>query len=76
MIPIEGLAYKICTEADHDTEDYLYSYGEYIGDNERGLSKYLAELPEEEIVPGTGDYMEKEAAPVTEGTEILPSASS
>ncbi len=49
LLPIEGLSYKICTEADLETEDYLYSYGEYIGDNERGLSKYLASLPQEEI---------------------------
>ena len=43
---------------------------------EVAIESLKAVLPEEEIVPGTGDYMEKEAAPVTEGTEILPSASS
>ena len=49
LLPVEGLAYDICMNADLGSEDYLYSYGEYIGDNERGLSRYLAELPEEEI---------------------------
>ena len=49
LLPVEGLSYKICMEADLGTEDYLYSYGEYIGDNERGLSKYLSSLPQEEI---------------------------
>ncbi len=49
LLPVEGLAYDICMNADLGKEDYLYYYGEYIGDNERGLSKYLAELPEEEI---------------------------
>lgn len=49
LLPLEGTIYKICTEADLTSEDYLYSYGEYIGDNERGLSRYLAGLPDEEI---------------------------
>ncbi len=49
LLPIEGLSYRICTEADLNSEYYLYSYGEYIGENERGLSKYLASLPQEEI---------------------------
>ncbi|WP_287886504.1 aminopeptidase [Eubacterium sp.] len=49
LIPSENPAYKICMEADLTTEDYLYDYGEYIGDNERGISAYLAKQSQEKI---------------------------
>ena len=49
LVPSEGLAYRICMNADLNGEEYLYEYGEYIGENERGLSKYLASLSDEEI---------------------------
>ncbi|SEG38429.1 Thermophilic metalloprotease (M29) [Eubacterium ruminantium] len=49
LLPVYGLSAKICMEADLGSEDYLYEYGEYIGENEIGLAKYLAKLPEEKI---------------------------
>lgn len=50
---------KIVMEADLSEEDYLYRYGTYIGENERGIRAFLAKLPLEEI--------EKMARTFTEG---------
>ncbi len=40
---------RIIAEADLSNTDYLYDYGEYIGDNEIKVSGYLASLSEEKI---------------------------
>ncbi|MBP5297625.1 MAG: aminopeptidase [Lachnospiraceae bacterium] len=39
---------NILMEADLNTTDYLYRYGEYISDNEVEISKFIATLTEEE----------------------------
>ena len=36
-------------QSDLMTPDYLYAYGEYIGENELRMAQYLAKLPEEKI---------------------------
>ncbi len=45
----DNVAEKIVREANLDTEDYLYMYGEYISDNELRLCKYMNTLDEETI---------------------------
>ncbi len=40
---------RIIDSADLNNTDYLYDYGEYIGDNEIRMSEYLASLSEDEI---------------------------
>lgn len=42
---------------------------------EVAIESLKAVLPEEEIVPGTGEYMEKDVSPAPEASEILPSVS-
>lgn len=45
----ESFAYDIIMQSDLMTPDYLYAYGEYIGENELRMAQYLAKLPEEKI---------------------------
>jgi len=40
---------NIVENADFSTPDYLYNYGEYIGDNERKMLAYVSDLPQETI---------------------------
>jgi len=47
--PVFDFATKIVMNADLNKEDYLYSYGEYVSDNERKTAAYFAQLPEETI---------------------------
>lgn len=47
--PTLSFAVDIIMNSDLTDTSYLYSYGEYIGDNEIQTSKYLASLSEEEI---------------------------
>ena len=42
-------AKDIVCNADLSTPDYLYGYGEYISENEKKMSAYMASLPEETI---------------------------
>lgn len=42
-------ATRIIMDLDLDNPDYLYTYGEYITDNEIKLSSYLASLPDDKI---------------------------
>ena len=42
---------------------------------EVAIESLKAVLPEEEIVPGTGTYLEKDVAPATETSELMPSVS-
>lgn len=60
--PELSFARDIICGADLKDPRYLYSFGEYITENELGISRFLAELPQEEI-----DAM---AATFTEGYRI------
>ena len=44
-----SFAADIIEHADLDTDDYLYSFGEYITENELGTAHYLRTLPEETL---------------------------
>lgn len=44
-----SFAADIIEHADLDTDDYLYSFGEYITENELGTAHYLQTLPEETL---------------------------
>ena len=46
---VNPFAYDIIMQSDLMTPDYLYAYGEYIGENELRMAQYLAKLPEEKI---------------------------
>ena len=49
FVPEKGLAYDIVMNSDLNDPKYLYSYGEYITEDEIKLSRYLAGLSEEKI---------------------------
>ena len=55
-------ATKIVMESDLSDPSYLYSYGEYITENEEKMSRFLAKLPQESI--------QKMADTFTEGYRI------
>ena len=44
-----SFAKDIVCGADLSTADYLYDYGEYIGENERKMAAYMASLPQETV---------------------------
>lgn len=46
---VNPFAYDIIMQSDLTTSDYLYAYGEYIGENELRMAQYLAKLPVEKI---------------------------
>ena len=46
--PVDSLYKKIIMKADLSDLSYLYQYGFYIGENERGIAAFLNELSEEE----------------------------
>lgn len=49
MDPAETFALDIIQNCDLTDLRYLYYFGEYVGDNERGTASYLSGLPEETI---------------------------
>lgn len=49
---------KIVMEADLDDLRYLYTYGNYIGENEIEMAKFLSTLPQEEIQAMADTYTE------------------
>lgn len=56
--PAFDFATNIIMNADLNTEDYLYDFGEYITDNERKTAAYFAALPEETIQLIANTYTE------------------
>lgn len=60
--PELSFAKEIICSADLTDERYLYRFGEYITENEREISRFLAELPQEQI--------EAMASTFTEGYRI------
>lgn len=49
ITPEDKFAYDIIMKQNLLKPDYLYAYGEYIGDNELRMAAYLAQLPDEKI---------------------------
>lgn len=49
---------KIVMESNLTNTDYLYYYGEYIGENELGISRYLATFSQEKIDSMAATYVE------------------
>ena len=61
-------------ECDLSDERYLYTYGEYIGDNERKMAEYLSQIPQEQIEAIeriTNRGQRAEVVPVKDGLKIL-----
>lgn len=56
--PQETFALDIIQKADLTKTDYLYFYGEYVGENERRTAQYLSCLPEETIQKMADVYTE------------------
>ena len=58
VVPEDNFAADIIRNADLGDVRYLYAYGEYVGDNELTMAKFLAELPEETIHTMADTYSE------------------
>ena len=56
--PSMDFAANIINNADLSSPEYLYQFGEYVGDNERKISAFLAALPEEKIEAMASTYTE------------------
>ncbi len=56
--PSYSFAADIVKSSDLNTIDYLYDYGEYVSENEIGVSRYLASLPQEKIDAMARTYTE------------------
>lgn len=58
VVPGESMAEKIIRDSDLADVRYLFAYGEYVGDNELTMAKFMAELPEETINTMADTYTE------------------
>ncbi len=58
LLPEEDFAVRIIMESDLSDLSYLYSFGEYIGSNERTTASYLNSLPQERIDAMAATYTE------------------
>jgi leucyl aminopeptidase (aminopeptidase T) len=47
--PEHCFAVELIMNSDLDKIDYLYDFGEYISENEKGVSRFLASLPQNQI---------------------------
>lgn len=56
--PQENFETEIVMDSDLSDLRYLYRYGAYIGENERGIAAFLNELPEESIQAMADTYTE------------------
>lgn len=56
--PARAFASRILMEADLQSEDYLYDFGEYVTDSERQVAAFLRNLSEEEIERMARTYTE------------------
>lgn len=56
--PQENFETEILMDSDLSDLRYLYRYGAYIGENERGIAAFLNELPEESIQAMADTYTE------------------
>lgn len=58
LVPEGNFAVDIIKHADLSDERYLFSYGEYIGENELETARFLATLPQEKIDVMADTYTE------------------
>ncbi len=58
VLPKEGVAYDILTQANLTDLRYLFAYGEPIGKNEIEMAAFLNDLPEETIAKMADTYTE------------------
>ncbi len=58
LLPIDGVVGDILFNEDLSDISYLYRYGVHIGENERGVAKYLNSMAEDEIESMARTYTE------------------
>ena len=58
LCPEQSLIYDIVMNSDLSDSSYLYRYGDYITENERKMSEFLSELPEETLASMAATYTE------------------
>lgn len=58
VVPEENFAADIIMHADLSDVRFLYSYGEYVGENELTMARFMAELPQETINTMADTYTE------------------
>lgn len=58
LVPEHNFAVNIIKGADLSDVRYLYSYGEYIGENESEMARFMASLPQERVNVMADTYTE------------------
>ncbi len=58
VVPGNNFAEKIIRNSDLTDVRYLFAYGEYVGENELRMARFMAELPEETIHTMADTYTE------------------
>ncbi len=58
VVPGENFAENIIRNSDLSDVRYLFAYGEYVGENELTMARFMAELPEETIYTMADTYTE------------------
>ncbi|MCM1046670.1 MAG: aminopeptidase [Candidatus Gastranaerophilales bacterium] len=58
LISEGNFALRILQDADLSDVRYLYAYGEYVGENELAMARFLAKLPDEELNRMADTYTE------------------
>ncbi len=58
MVVPGGFAYDIIMKSDLTDPRYLYRYGEYVGESERTMMEFMAQLPEETVYTMADTYTE------------------
>lgn len=58
VVPGENFAENIIRNSDLSDPRYLFAYGEYVGENELTMAKFMAQLPEETIHTMADTYTE------------------
>ncbi|MDE7253208.1 MAG: aminopeptidase [Acetatifactor sp.] len=58
LVPEDNFAVNIIKSADLSDVRYLYSYGEYIGENELEMARFMASLPQERVNVMADTYTE------------------
>lgn len=58
VVPGESFAEKIIRESDLSDPRYLFAYGEYVGENELRMARFMAELPQETVNTMADTYTE------------------
>lgn len=58
VVPEENFAADIIRNSDTDDVRYLFAYGEYVGENELEVARFMAALPEETINTMADTYTE------------------